>query len=312
MEEEECSGRMTLIQLNYAITVANANSMNEAAKSLFISQPSLSTAIKELEEEIGIELFRRTNRGISLTPEGEEFIGYARQVVEQYQLLETKYVNRQQGKKKFSVSMQHYSFAVNAFVKMVKQFGMDEYEFAIHETRTYDVITDVKNYRSEIGILYVNDFNRQVLTKLFREYNLEFHELMECKIYVYMWKGHPLAEKEELSLEELEAYPCLAFEQGQYNSFYFAEEVLSTYEYKRLIKAEDRATLLNLMVGLNGYTLCSGIICEDLNGPDYCAVKLKSDAVMTIGYLIRKGAVISELGRKYLEEILNYKDKALR
>lgn len=303
---------MTLIQLNYAITVANANSMNEAAKSLFISQPSLSTAIKELEEEIGIELFRRTNRGISLTPEGEEFIGYARQVVEQYQLLETKYVNRQQGKKKFSVSMQHYSFAVNAFVKMVKQFGMDEYEFAIHETRTYDVITDVKNYRSEIGILYVNDFNRQVLTKLFREYNLEFHELMECKIYVYMWKGHPLAEKEELSLEELEAYPCLAFEQGQYNSFYFAEEVLSTYEYKRLIKAEDRATLLNLMVGLNGYTLCSGIICEDLNGPDYCAVKLKSDAVMTIGYLIRKGAVISELGRKYLEEILNYKDKALR
>lgn len=312
MEEEECSRRMTLIQLNYAITVANANSMNEAAKSLFITQPSLSTAIKELEEEIGIELFRRTNRGISLTPEGEEFIGYARQVVEQYQLLETKYVNRQQGKKKFSVSMQHYSFAVNAFVKMVKQFGMDEYEFAIHETRTYDVITDVKNYRSEIGILYVNDFNRQVLTKLFREYNLEFHELMECKIYVYMWKGHPLAEKEELSLEELEAYPCLAFEQGQYNSFYFAEEVLSTYEYKRLIKAEDRATLLNLMVGLNGYTLCSGIICEDLNGPDYCAVKLKSDAVMTIGYLIRKGAVISELGRKYLEEISNYKDKALR
>lgn len=303
---------MTLTQLNYAIAVANANSMNEAARSLFISQPSLSMAIKELEEEIGVELFRRTNRGISLTSEGEEFIGYARQVVEQYQLIENKYVNQEQVKKKFSVSMQHYTFAVNAFMEMVKQFGMDKYEFAIHETKTYDVITDVKDYKSEIGILYINDFNRQVLTKLFREYNLEFHELLECRIYVYMWKGHPLAEKKEISLEELEEYPCLSFEQGNYNSFYFAEEVLSTYEYKRLIKANDRATLLNLMVGLNGYTLCSGIICEDLNGSEYCAVKLNSDEVMTIGYLVRKGTGISKLGQKYLEEISKYKDKALR
>lgn len=302
---------MTLTQLKYAITVANANSMNEAARSLFISQPSLSAAMKDLEEEIGIELFRRTNRGISVTPEGEEFIGYARQVVEQYQLIETKYVNKEQVKKKFSVSMQHYTFAVNAFVEMVKQFGMDKYEFAVHETKTYDVITDVKDYKSEIGILYINDFNRQVLTKLFREYNLEFHALLECRIYVYMWKGHPLAGKKEISLKELEEYPCLSFEQGNYNSFYFAEEVLSTYEYKRLIKANDRATMLNLMVGLNGYTLCSGIICEDLNGSDYCAVKLKSDEVMTIGYLVRKGAGISKLGQKYLEEISKYKDKAL-
>lgn len=303
---------MTLAQLKYAITVANGNSMNEAARNLFISQPSLSAAIKDLEEEIGIELFRRTNRGISVTPEGEEFIGYARQVVEQYQLIETKYVNKESVKKKFSVSMQHYTFAVNAFVEMVKQFGMDEYEFAVHETKTYDVIADVKDYKSEIGILYINEFNRQVLTKLFREYNLEFHELLECRIYVYMWKGHPLAKRKEIALEELEEYPCLSFEQGNYNSFYFAEEVLSTYEYKRLIKANDRATLLNLMVGLNGYTLCSGIICEDLNGSDYCAVKLKSDEVMTIGYLVRKGAAISSLGQKYLEEISKYKDKALR
>lgn len=303
---------MTLTQLKYAITVANASSMNEAARNLFISQPSLSTAIKDLEEEIGVELFRRTNRGISLTPVGEEFIGYARQVVEQYQLIESKYVAKEKIKKKFGVSMQHYTFAVNAFVEMVKQFGMDEYEFAVHETRTYDVIEDVKNFRSEIGILYLNDFNQKVLTKLFHEFNLEFHEILKCSIYVYMWKGHPLAGKKEIAIEELDEYPCLSFEQGNYNSFYFAEEVLSTYEYKRLIKANDRATLLNLMVGLNGYTMCSGIICEELNGSDYCAVKLKSDEVMTIGYLVRKGVAISDLGQKYLEEIAKYKDKALR
>ena len=302
---------MTLTQLKYAITVASSDSMNEAARVLFISQPSLSAAMKDLEEETGVQLFRRTNRGVQVTPEGEEFIGYARQVVEQYQLIESKYIQKEKIKKKFSVSMQHYTFAVNAFVEMVKQFGMDEYEFAIHETKTYEVIEDVKNFRSEIGILYINDFNQKILTKLFTEFNLEFHEILKCHIYVYMWKGHPLSELEEVTLEELAEYPCLAFEQGENNSFYFAEEVLSTYEYKRLIKADDRATLLNLMVGLNGYTLCSGIMCEELNGTDYCAVRLHSDEIMTSGYLKRKGTALSELGKKYLEEISKYKDRAL-
>ena len=303
---------MTLAQLRYAICVADTHSMNEASRSLFISQPSLSTSIKELENEIGLELFKRTNRGVTVTPEGEEFLGYARQVVEQYQLVEDRYIEKKDVKKKFSVSMQHYTFAVKAFVEMVKQFGMDEYEFAVHETKTYQVIEDVRDFKSEIGILYVNDFNRKVLTKMFHEYGLEFHELLNCSIYVYMWKGHPLAKREMITLEELKEYPCLSFEQGGNNSFYFAEEVLSTYEYKRLIKADDRATMLNLMVGLNGYTLCSGIICEDLNGSDYCAVKLDSDEIMTIGYIARKGVNISALGKKYLEEISKYKDKALK
>lgn len=303
---------MTLAQLRYAITVAGASSMNEAARKLFISQPSLSAAIKELEEEVGVELFKRTNRGISVTLEGEEFIGYARQVVEQYNLIESKYILKENTKKKFGVSMQHYTFAVKAFVEMVKQFGMDEYEFEIHETKTYDVIEDVKNCKSEIGILYLNDFNKKVLTKLFHESAVEFHELLKCHIYVYLWKGHPLASKEEITLEELEEYPCLSFDQGHNNSFYFAEEVLSTYDYKRLIKANDRATFLNLMIGLNGYTLCSGIMCEELNGSDYCAIKLKSDEIMTIGYIARKGVQVSPFGKKYLEEISKYKDKALR
>lgn len=298
---------MTLAQLRYIIMVADTGSMNEAAKALFISQPSLSQAVRELESEIGLELFRRSNRGVTVTQEGQEFLGYARQVVEQYRLIESHYIEKKNVKKKFGVSMQHYSFAVKAFVEMVKQFGMDEYEFAVHETKTYEVIEDVKNFKSELGILYVNDFNRNVLMKLFHEYGLEFHEILQCGIYVYLWNRHPLASKKEIALEELEEYPCLSFEQGNYNSFYFAEEVLSTYEYKRLIKANDRATMLNLMVGLNGYTLCSGIICEELNGSDYMAVPLKSDEIMTIGYLKRKGTAISPLGQKYLEEIAKAK-----
>lgn len=303
---------MTLTQLQYAITIAGAGSMNEAARTLFLSQPSLSSAMKELEEEIGVRLFLRTNRGIALTPEGEEFIGYARQVVEQYSLMESRYIKKEKIKKKFSVSMQHYTFAVKAFIEMVKQFGMDEYEFAVYETKTYEVIENVKDFKSEIGILYLNAFNEKVLKKIFSEYNLEFHEILKCGIYVYMWKGHPLAKRKEVTLDELDEYPCLSFDQGKNNSFYFAEEVLSAYEYKRLIKANDRATLLNLMVGMNGYTMCSGILCEELNGSDYVAVKLKSEEIMSIGYLMRKGVAISPLGQKYLEELAKYRDKALQ
>ena len=302
---------MTLTQLRYVVAVAGERSMNEAAKKLFISQPSLSAAVRELESEIGIEIFRRTGRGITLTPEGEEFIGYARQVTEQCQLIETKYVQKENVRRKFGVSMQHYTFAVNAFVEMVKQFGMEKYEFAVRETKTYEVIEDVKNFKSEIGVLYINEFNSKVLNKLFADYDLEFQEILRCSIYVYLWKGHPLAGRQEITMEELEDYPCLSFEQGNYNSFYFAEEVLSNYQYKQLIKANDRATLLNLMVGLNGYTLWSGIICEELYGSDYCAVKLKSDEKMSIGYLKRKGIALSELGQKYIEELSKYKDKAL-
>lgn len=302
---------MTISQLRYVITVATSASMNEAAKKLFISQPSLSTTIRELETEIGVDIFVRSNRGIGLTPAGEEFVGYARQVVQQYELMENKYITGGTQKRHFSVSSQHYAFAVDAFAKMVEQFGMDEYEFAMYETRTHDVIQDVKNFKSEIGILYVNDFNRKVLTKLFDENGLEFHPLLQCGIYAYVWKGHPLANKEIVTLEELNEYPCISFEQGSNNSFYFAEEMLSTYKYNQLIRVCDRATGLNLMVGLNGFTLCSGILCENLNGSEHCAVKLDSDEVMTVGYLVRKGMTISPLGNKYIEEISKFKDSGL-
>ena len=297
---------MTLAQLRYAITVANSNSMNEAARNLFISQPSLSSAIRELEEEIGVELFRRTNRGISVTPEGEEFLGYARQVVEQYELIESKYVSKEHTKKKFSVSMQHYSFAVKAFVETVKRAGMENYEFAVYETRTYEIIENVRNFKSELGILYMNDMNRKVLEKILRENQLKFTELFSCDTYVYLRSGHPLAGREILSMKDLEPYPCLAFDQGKNNSFYLAEEMKSTYDYDRIIKANDRATMLNLMNGLDAYTLCSGIICEELNGDDSLAIPLKESEKMQIGYIHRAGSVVSALGEIYIEELMKY------
>ena len=298
---------MTLSQLSYVIAVASSSSMNEASKKLFISQPSISSTIRELEEEIGINIFIRSNRGISLTPEGEEFVGYAKQVVTQYELIENKYITGGKIKKRFSVSAQHYAFAVDAFAKMVEEFGMDGYDFAMYETKTYDVIQDVKKFKSEIGILYLNDFNRKIITKLLDENELEFHPLLDCGVYAYMWKKHPLAKKKRVTFDELNSYPCIIFEQGSNNSFYFAEEMFSTYQFNQTLRVCDRATGLNLMIGLNAFTVCSGIICEHLNGSEHCAVKLDSEDINTVGYIVRKGMSISPLGQRYIDEISKYK-----
>lgn len=301
---------MTLQQLRYAVTIADCGSMNEAAKQLFVSQPSLSGTIKELENEIDLDIFMRSNRGIVITPEGEDFLGYARQVLEQYRLLENKFIEKKT-KKKFDVAMQHYTFAVKAFIEVVNKVGMEEYEFAVYESKTYEIIEALKSFKCELGVIYLSDFNEQVMTKLLSENGLEFTELFECDTYVYLWSGHPLANQGMITMRELEEYPCLAFDQGKNNSFYLAEEMKSTYEYKRIIKANDRATLLNMMVGLNGYTLCSGIICEELNGDDYCAVPLKESEKMRIGYIKRKGTKLSEIAALYIEELLKYKNKVL-
>ncbi len=294
---------MTLQQMRYAITIADCGSMNEAAHRLFITQPSLSSTIRELEKELGLTLFLRSNRGISITQDGEEFLGYARQIIAQYGMLEERFIDRATRKTRFSVSTQHYSFAVKAFIQTANEFGLENYEFAIHETKTHTIMTHVRNMKSELGVLYLNDFNREALTKIFHEYGLEFYPLFDCSISVYLWKGHPLASRASISIEQLQPYPCLSFEQGDYNSFYFAEEVLSTYEYKKIIKTDDRATMLNLMKGVNAFTLCSGIITEDLNGSDYVAVPLESNDTMTIGYIKKARVELSDLGRSYIENL---------
>ena len=302
---------MTLTQLNYIITIAETKSMNKAAEQLYVSQPSLTSAVKELEKELGVTLLYRSGRGVTLTNDGLEFLMYARQIYSQYESVMEKYGKGGGYKKKFGVSTQHYSFAVKAFVDMAKKFDMSKYEFAIRETRTAEVLSDVSTMRSEIGVLYLCDFNRKALEKMMKSAGLTFHHLIDCQAYVYIWKNHPLAKEKSISFEQLEGYPCLAFEQGDNGSFYFAEEILSTNEYSQVIKANDRATMLNLMVGLNGYTLCSGIICEELNGDDYIAVPFQDDAqnpnsVMEIGYIVRKNTMLSEMGKLYIELIRKY------
>ncbi|MGN0168905.1 MAG: LysR family transcriptional regulator [Acetatifactor sp.] len=297
---------MTLLQLKYIVAVASAGTISEAAKRLYIAQPSLTSAIKELESELGIVIFYRTNKGVILSPEGEEFLGYARQVIEQINLIEEKYTGTATVKHQFCVSAQHYSFAVEAFVELLKTYGGEEYDFRIRETQTYEIIEDVAKLRSEVGILYLNKFNETVLRKTLRENDLKFHRLFVAKPHVFVGSANPLACKSTVTLDDLMPYPRVSYEQGEHNSFYFSEEILSTLESKKDIMVCDRATLFNLLIGLNGYTICSGIINEQLNGKDIVAIPLEVDDYMEIGYITHTKIIPGHFGRLYIETLKKY------
>lgn len=303
---------MTLQQLHYAIVISEMGSINKAAEVLYVSQPSLTSALQELEKSLGITIFNRSGRGVSVTNDGREFLQYAREVYGQYEQLMERYQGGEDIKIKFSVSTQHYSFAIKAFADLVKNFDTSKYEFAIMETKTKEVISDVASVKSEIGILYLSDFNRSAITKLLRTNNLEFHDLIQVRAFAYLHKDHPLAKKKSLTFDELSSYPCLSFDQGDTSSFYFSEEILPTNEYPRIIRTNDRATNLNLMRALNAYTLCSGIISEELNGDEYVAVPYEDDAnpnaAMNIGYITRKNNSLSKMGEQYVQLLKVYLD----
>lgn len=297
---------MTLQQLKYVVTVAEKGTISEAAKELFISQPSLTYAIKELEQEMQITIFNRTNRGIIISGAGDEFLGYARQVLEQANMLEEKYLNEKKQSPRFSVSTQHYSFAVNAFVEVLREFAGDAYDFTLRETQTYEIIEDVRKLKSEIGILYTSSKNEEVIFKMIKQNDLEFKELFVARPHIFICSKHPLAKRTSVKIEDLDEYPYLSFEQGDYNSFYFSEEILSTLDRNKNIKVSDRATLFNLVIGLNGYTVSTGIISRELNGANIIAKPLEVQEYMRIGTIMQKNIVPSRYARAYLEALQRY------
>lgn len=297
---------MTLQQLKYIVTVAETGNITEAAKQFFVSQPSLTNAIHELEKEMQVTIFNRTNKGVAVSNEGDVFLAYARQVLEQANLLEEKFLHVKEQSPRFSVSCQHYSFAVNAFVDVIREFGGEKYDFTLRETQTYEIIEDISRLKSEIGILYKSSKNEEIIDKLIKQYGLKFEELFTAAPHVFISSRHPLSVKEILTLEDLEQYPYLSFEQGDYNSFYFSEEILSTLDRSRNIKVRDRATLFNLVIGLNGYTVSSGVISKELNGEQIIAKSLQVDEYMTIGTITQKNMALSRYGKAYMESLKKY------
>ncbi|MGT2926477.1 LysR family transcriptional regulator [Streptococcus cuniculipharyngis] len=295
---------MRIQQLHYIIKIVETGSINEAAKQLFITQPSLSHAVRELEQEMGIEIFIRHSKGITLTRDGVEFLSYARQVVEQTSLLEERYKNKTANRELFSVSSQHYSFVVNAFVALLKGIDMSQYELFLRETRTWEIIDDVKNFRSEIGVLFLNNYNRDVLTKMFDDNQLTYTSLFKAHPHIFVSKDNPLANRQQVSLDELADFPYLSYDQGFHNSFYFSEEIMSQLSHKKSIVVSDRATLFNLMIGLDGYTLATGILNSNLNDHNIVSIPLDVDDEIEIVYLKHQKANLSKMGEKFLHFLL--------
>lgn len=294
---------MTLQKLRYFVAVVNAGSLSEAAKRLFVTQPSLSQSMRELEEEVGVSLFARTNKGVALSPEGAEFLSYARQVTEQADLLDERYKSAAPPKGRFGVSTQHYAFVVDAFVRLARRYGTSEYEFTIRDARTHDILEDVRAQKSEIGVLYQNEFNQKVLNQLLRQHGLAFHPLFTARPHVFISARHPLAGEQEVTLQQLDPYPYLFFDQGEYNSFYFSEEILSTLPHPKSIRVTDRATIFNLMIGLDGYTISTGVISAKLNGRDIVAVPLKTHESITVGWIAQKKLRLSRLAEQFVAEL---------
>lgn len=297
---------MTLQQLRYIIIVAEKGSINEAAKYLYVSQPSLSNSIKELEEELGFPIFIRTNRGVTLSHKGMEFLGYARQVITQADLLEEKYIKKTKQIKSFCASSQHYPFVSHAFVELVKEYEEEDYNFTLSETTTYEVIENVKTLYSEIGILYLSKYNEAVIRKILSENNLIFEELVRAKPHVFLYKEHPLAKEELIDLEDLREYPKISFNQGMYNAFYYSEEVFSNLPVERSINVSDRAAVVNFMMGLNAYTFSSGIFPEYLHDKDIISIPVSADEEIIIGTIVHEDVTLSSIGEKFYEILKDY------
>lgn len=294
---------MTLQQLKYLVTVAECKNITAAAEKLYISQPSLSAAIHSLEKEMNVTAFVRSNKGMTVTKEGEELLSFARNLLEQADIMKERFCTDSNRKPKFCVSCQHYSFAVNAFVDVVNEYDAAEYNFTLRETQTGEIIDDVANGNSELGILYLSENNEDVLCKLFKKNDLVFEEIFEASPHIFISKNHPLADKDCISLEELKPYPYLVYEQGERNSFYFSEEFLSVLDMPKSIEVRDRATLFNLAIGLNGFTVSSGVIDKELNGEDIIAKPIIMDCSMHIGIIKKKNIMLSRYANTYIEAL---------
>ena len=292
---------MTLQQLRYAIEVADCRSVTQAAQNLFITQPSLSSAVRQLEKETGITIFSRGSRGVLVTPEGEELLGYARLVVQQAALLEDRYIAHQASRSRFAVSTQHYAFTAEAFVQLVKGHPDGDYEFTLRESRTLDILNDVRTFRSEMGIIYLSSFNETVLMRMLREAGLQFEELFRASPHIFIGRQHPLAGKESVTLQELAPYPYLSYDQGEQSAPYFAEEVLSTVEHPRSIRVTDKGSIIDLMVGTEAYTIATGACPSYLRGDAIVSIPLDVEEIIRVGVITRQDYKPTPLGALYLQ-----------
>ena len=293
---------MTLQQLKYAVTVAECGTISAAAEKLFISQPSLTTAIRELESEMGVTIFSRTNRGVIVSREGEEFLGYARQILSQAQLLQERFSGREQGEKRFAVSSQHFNFTVLAFSRLVQNFRGPRSSFHFRETTTYEVLEDVSQLRSEVGILALNEDNERFLRRMFGKLGLEFTELKRVQAELFVSAEHPLAGCRFVTVEDVSPYPCITFEQGEHNGQFFFEGLSAVAaQSHKTICVRERATEYQLLRALNGFSPDVGV--SAMYREEFVSLPLEPKQFHTIGYILRRDVTPSPMTLEYIQAL---------
>jgi DNA-binding transcriptional LysR family regulator len=293
---------MTLQQLRYLIAISEHGSINAAAQNLYVSQSNLSTAIKELERELGITIFTRSNRGVTLTNDGTELLGYARQVIEQADMMEARYARGRTEYMRLAVSTQHYYFSLQAFINVAEGCASSKYDFILRECATSQIIDDVRTFRSDIGILYLDSFNSRVLRKAFADASVTFFPLFDARVHVFVGENHPLADRKLVKLEDLAPYPRYSFEQGSVNSFYYSEEPFGYLRSDRNIRFSDRGTLTNLLTSFNGYTISTAVLSSEMHS-GIASIPLDVDECMQVGYIMHKERRPSSLLLHYIDEL---------
>ena len=293
---------MTLQQLKYADAVASCGSISEAARKCFVTQPTLTEAVRALEEELRIAIFTRSSKGVSVTREGEEFLASARQILDDAARISEKYTGKAVRRPQFAVSCQHYAFAVEAFMEVVKANEAESYDFTLRETVTSEIIDDIARHRSEVGLLYLSRRNERAIMKILRKEELVFEELFEARPHVFLSRRHPLAKKKIIRPAELDDYPYITYEQGADNALYFAEEVMPAIDRKKNIRVRDRATMTNLVLGLNGFTVASGAYAKAYNQA-IVSIPLKMDDSIRVGLVRRGGIPLSAAGEAFVAAV---------
>ena len=290
---------MTIQQCRYVLAIAKCSSFSEAAKQLFIAQSSLSLGIKSLETELNIRIFDRSGYGVHLTDEGAEFIRYAEQICQNSDLVAERYGKRIQ--QKLYIATQHYDFIADLFGAFLNETENEGYRFSIREIETYNVIRDVQTAYSDIGIIAIRDSNLEIMKRFLGGRKLLFTPVFSVTPHVFLRKDHPLADCDRLTVEELKEYPYVSYAQGENNSVYFTEELMDASNVDKHIEISDRATLMNVLMVTDAYTVGTGVMPSALNRGDIISIPLDSTALYYIGYILNGERKISEMMQKFID-----------
>lgn len=292
---------MTIQQCKYVLAIAKTGSFSEAAKQLFIAQSSLSISVKSLEQELGIRIFERSGNGVYLTDEGSEFVKYATQICDNSDYVAERY--QKKISKKLYIATQHYDFIADIFGHFLKKVPDENYRLSIREIETYTVIRDIETAHSDIGIIAIKDGDFEVMNRYLKKKNLLFTPMIEAKPHVFFRKEHPLSRCDMLSGTELLDYPYVSYEQGEHNSSFFTEELVDISYVNKHIEISDRATLMNLLMLTDAYTIGTGIMPSALNKDDIVSVPFESNGFYVIGYLLHAERKVSDMVKLFIQDM---------